>query len=82
MFVTLIDSCFFHVVTLISIKFASVPSTSGGNFREENWSERFLLKVYIVCYFSLIIFYTVELTSFATRAVLGINYIIHTYVCI
>ena len=40
---------------------------SSANFREENWSERFLLKVYIIlCYFSLIIFSTVELTSFAT----------------
>ena len=35
---------------------------------EEFWSERFLLKVYIVvCYFYLIIFSTAELTSFATR---------------
>ena len=40
---------------------------SSANFWEENWSERFLLKVYIVCYFSLIIFSTVELTSFAAR---------------
>ena len=59
-------------MTLISIKSTPVLSASGDNFREENakknWSERFLLKVYIVvCCFSLIIFSTVELTSFATR---------------
>ena len=72
--VTLIDTRFLsHLflvtfVKLISIKSAPVLSASGDNFREENekknWSERFLLKVYIVvCYFSLIIFSTVELTS-------------------
>ena len=53
----------------------SVLPTSGDNFWEENWSELFLLKVYIiVCYFSLIIFSTVELTLFVTgfpRAVLA-----------
>ena len=62
-------------MTLISNKSVPVLSTSGDNFwqlpgrkREENWSERFLLKENIVvCYFSLIIFSTVELTSFATR---------------
>ena len=37
-------------------------STSGKKKTEENWSERLLLKVYIVvCYFSLIIFSTIEL---------------------
>ena len=54
------------------------PIIKSSNFRcnfreektEENWSERLLLKVYIiVCYFSLIIFSTIELTSFATRVV-------------
>ena len=44
---------------------------SPANFREEkkeeNWSERFLLEVYIgLWYFSLIIFSTIELTSYAT----------------
>ena len=34
--------------------------------KEENWAERFVLKIYIVvCYFSLIKFSTIELTSFA-----------------
>ena len=70
-----------HFVTLISIarpKFcAPVLPTSGANFWEEKkediWSEQFLLEVYIVvCYFSLIIFPTVELTSFATREELAI----------
>ena len=67
-------------MTLISIKSAPFLSTSGDNFwqltgrkREENWSEWFHMKVYIVvCYFSLIIFSTVELTSFATRTMLAI----------
>ena len=54
------------------IKSAPFLPSSGDNFREEKrrkyWSERFLLKVYIIVYyFSLIIFSTVELTSFATR---------------
>ena len=57
-------SCLF--VTFISIKSAPVLSTSGDNFWEENWSEQILLKVYIIVhYFSLIIFSTVALTSFA-----------------
>ena len=59
-------------MTLISETQILWISTSGDNFWEKkwkkNWSERFVLKVYIVvCYFSLIIFSTVELTSFATR---------------
>ena len=70
-FVTLIDT---RLVTswLLLVR----PTIKSSNFRwklrkektEENWSERLLLKVYIVvCYFSLIIFSTVEVTSFATR---------------
>ena len=54
------------------IKSAPVLPASDENFREEkkeeNWLERFLLKIYIfVCYFSLVIFSIVELTSFAAR---------------
>ena len=70
----------YMLVTLIDTRFLSLSDaywyqvcSSHVNFRwqltgrkwEENWSERFLLKVYIVCYFSLIILPTVELTSFA-----------------
>ena len=72
MFVTLID---IRLVTSWCLLVRPIIKSS--NFRwqlpgrkkmEENWSERLLLKVYIiVCYFSLIIFSTVELTSFATR---------------
>ena len=44
-------------------QFCQLPVTTSGKKQEENWSERFLVKVYIiVCYFSLIIFSTVELT--------------------
>ena len=68
-----------HFMMLISetlILWKAVPSqfcqfpgtTSGEEKKEVNWSEWFLLKVYIVvCYFFLIILSTVELTSFATR---------------
>ena len=49
-------------------QFCQLPMTTSGKKKEENWSERFLLKVYIVvCYFSLIIFSTAELISFAMR---------------
>ena len=72
MFVTLIDTRFGQFVTLISETHNQVlqlpVTTSGKKKTEENWSERLLLTVYIVvCYFSLIIFSTVELISFATR---------------
>ena len=61
MFMTVIDTRFLS----LCIKSAPVLSTCGKK-KEENWSEWFLLKVYIVvCYFSLIIFSTVELTLFA-----------------
>ena len=67
MFVTLIDT---RLVTSWCLLVRPIIKSS--NFREEkteeNWSERLQLKVYIiVCYFSLIIFSTVELTSFTTR---------------
>ena len=70
MFVTRIDTCFLSLWTLISetssSQFCQLPVTTSGKKKEENWSEQFLLKVYIVvCYFSLIIFSTVELTSLA-----------------
>ena len=67
MFVTLID---IRLVT--SWRLLVRPIIKSSNFREEkteeNWSEWLLQKVYIiVCYFSLIIFSTVELTSFVMR---------------
>ena len=44
-------------------QFCQLPVTTSGKKKEENWLERFLLKVYfIVSYFSLIIFSNVELT--------------------
>ena len=71
MFVTHIDTRCLSLrdaYILVRPKFCeqSVLPTSSDNFREEK-REQFLLKVYIVCYFSLIIFFTVELTSFARR---------------
>ena len=85
MIVTLIDTRFLSVSDAYKYQVRSSPV----NFRwqllgrkwEENWSEWFLLKVYIVvCYFFLIVFSTVELTSFATReAVLAITF--YRYSC-
>ena len=56
-------------------QFCQLPVTTSGKKKEENWSERFLLKVdIVVCYLSLIIFSIVELNSLrASRAVLTIR---------
>ena len=59
------------------IQFCQVPVTTSGKKKEENWSERFSLKVYfVVSYFSLIIFSTVELTSFALAIIIIVIIII------
>ena len=42
-------------------------TTSGKKKMEENWSERLLLKVYIICYFSVIIFSIIEIENLAIR---------------
>ena len=64
--VELTSLCASRAVLTISIK--SAPSCQlPGRKQEGNWSERFLLKVCIVCYFSLIIFSTIELTLFVMR---------------
>ena len=72
MFVTLIDTRLVTSWRLLVThnQVLQLPvTTSGKKKTEENWTERLLLNVYIVVrYFSLIIFSTVELTSFATRA--------------
>ena len=72
MFVTLIDNRSLSLCDAYKCQVHSSPVNFQwqltGRKREENWSEQFLLKEYIVvCYISLFISSTVELTSFATR---------------
>ena len=65
----LLTLVFCHFVTLISINAAPILSTSGKKTGRK-LVRAFLLKLYIiVCYFTLIIFSTVELTLFTTRFV-------------
>ena len=60
----LLTQVYCHFVTLISETQILSCQLPGRKY----WSERFLLKVYIVVYyFSLIIFSTLELTSFMKR---------------
>ena len=66
---TFVSGQFVTVISETHNEVRQLPvTTSGKKKKGRKLSEQLLLKVYIVlCYFSLIIFSTVELTSFARR---------------